>query len=185
MTDFPKPVVGIVGYSGSGKTTLLETLIPLLSSQGLKIGLIKHAHHRFDIDVPGKDSHRLRKAGATQTLITSNKRWALMTETPDQTKDPVLKDCLGSLTPELTDLILVEGFKHEQYPKIEVHRQDTGRPALFPDDSNIIAVATNDEKLIARKGIESKGLPIILKLDQMEEIAQFIVKTFLSTGKSR
>lgn len=136
------PVLGFVAYSGTGKTTLLEQLIPLLRREGVRLAVIKHAHHDFDIDQAGKDSYRLRKAGADQMLIASRRRWALMYETPDQ-PEPVLHDCIGRLDHDNLDLVLVEGFKHESFAKIELHRPSLGKPAIFPEDDNVIAVATD------------------------------------------
>ncbi len=134
------PILGFVAFSGTGKTTLLKKLIPLLSQKGIRVGMIKHAHHEFDIDKPGKDSYELRKAGATQMLVASSQRWALMVETPAQS-DAVLSDLVAQLDHSQLDLILVEGFKHETYPKIELHRPSLGHPVLCQDDPNIIAFA--------------------------------------------
>lgn len=136
------PVIGFAAWSGTGKTTLLARLLPQLCARGLRIGMIKHAHHRFDIDQPGKDSHVLRKAGAEQMLIASRERWALMVETPGCT-EPTLSDLLPRLDRAQLDLILVEGFRHERFPKIELHRAVLGRPLLFPEDDSIIALASD------------------------------------------
>lgn len=136
------PVLGMAAWSGTGKTTLLEKLLPLLGGRGLRIGMLKHAHHDFDIDTPGKDSYRLRKAGAEQMLIASDRRWALMVETP-QCDDVSLSSLLDRLDRPALDLILVEGFRHVDYPKIELHRAALGKPLLFPDDSSIIAIASD------------------------------------------
>ena len=132
-------VLGITGWSGSGKTTLLADLIPLLVAQGLRVSTIKHAHHAFDVDQPGKDSYRHREAGATEVLISSARRFALMHELRDEA-EPALGDLLARLAP--VDLVLIEGFKREAHPKIEVWRADTGKPMLQPDDPQIIAVAS-------------------------------------------
>ena len=139
--DFPRPLLGFVAYSGTGKTTLLEKLIPALKRRGLRIGLIKHAHHEFDIDTPGKDSYRLRKAGATQVMVASNKRWAIINENDIEQQEPNLAELLQQLDPQRFDLLLVEGFKHEAYPKIELWRQELEKPLLYPQDENIIAFA--------------------------------------------
>lgn len=136
------PVLGIAAWSGTGKTTLLTKLLPLLRAHGLRVGMIKHAHHAFDIDHPGKDSYELRKAGAEQMLIASSRRWALMVENPVD-GDVSLWDMLAHLERGKLDLILVEGFKHEQFPKLELHRAAVGKPLLFPDDDAIIAVASD------------------------------------------
>lgn len=136
------PVLGIAAWSGTGKTTLLKQVLPLLRAQGLRVGMLKHAHHAFDIDHPGKDSYELRKAGAEQMLIASSRRWALMVEAPVE-GDVLLWDMLSRLDRSALDLILVEGFKHEHFPKIELHRAAVGKPLLFPDDAAIIAVASD------------------------------------------
>lgn len=133
-------VLGITGWSGSGKTTLLADLIPLLVAEGLRVSTIKHAHHEFDVDQPGKDSYRHRQAGATEVLISSGRRFALMHELRGEA-EPRLADLLARLAP--VDLVLVEGFKTEAHPKIEVWRAATGKPMLQPDDPQVIAVASD------------------------------------------
>lgn len=145
----PLPLVGIAAYSGTGKTTLLIQVIPLLQRRGIRVGMIKHAHHRFDVDTPGKDSYELRKAGAGQMLIGSRNRWALMTETPEEQQDPDLNYLIAQLDPSRLDLILVEGFKQQPFPKIELHRSSTGHPLLFPDDPHIIAIAHDEKQPVA------------------------------------
>ena len=162
------PVLGLVAYSGSGKTTLLTKLIPLLSKRGLRIAVIKHAHHQFDIDTPGKDSYELRKSGARQTLVASKNRWALMTETPNNAKDPSLHELISQLDLTQTDVILVEGFKHESYPKLEVHRTLLNKPLLYPQDSNIIGVIS--DKLL----MDKTPIPNFLNSD-LDAIVDFIV----------
>jgi molybdopterin-guanine dinucleotide biosynthesis protein B len=157
-------VLGIAGYSGSGKTTLIEKLIPVMVMEGFKVSLIKHAHHEFDIDRPGKDSWRHRHAGALEVLVSSGRRWALMHELRGDA-EPSLSKQIGLLAP--CDLVIVEGYKSERIPKIEVHRAASGKPLLFPDDPSIIAVAT-DEKL-------ETSLPQI-DLDDVEAVAHFIVR---------
>ncbi|OGT91982.1 MAG: molybdopterin-guanine dinucleotide biosynthesis protein B [Gammaproteobacteria bacterium RIFOXYA12_FULL_61_12] len=137
-----KPVLGFAAYSGVGKTTLLKQLLPLLADQGVRVGLIKLSHHRFEIDIPGKDSYELRKAGAGQVLIASAHRWAMVTEVAEPA-EPVLDEMLSHLDQAVLDLVLIEGFRHEAFPKIELHRPDTGQPLLFPSDPHIIAVATD------------------------------------------
>ena len=136
------PVLGFAAWSGTGKTTLLKQLIPELKAEDLRIGVVKHAHHSFDIDTPGKDSYALRKAGADHMLIASRQRWALMVE-HDSGAEPQLEDVLAHLPSTDLDLILVEGFKHEKFPKIELHRPSRQRPLLFPDDNSIIAIASD------------------------------------------
>ena len=143
MTSFPIPVLGFAAYSGTGKTTLLEALLPKLTAKGLRIGVFKHAHHDFDIDQPGKDSHRLRKAGATQMLIASRNRHALMTETPE--KEANFFKLLEQFDLDNLDFILVEGCKNLSFPKIELHREVIGKPWLHPHDDNIFAVASDSD----------------------------------------
>ena len=137
-----KPVLGFAAFSGTGKTTLLVKLLPLLVKRGIRVGMIKHAHHDFDIDTPGKDSYKLRKAGARQMLVASSRRRALMTETPGQ-QEPQLEELISILDLDSIDLILVEGFKHLAFPKIELHRAGLGHPLLFREDRNIIALAAD------------------------------------------
>jgi molybdopterin-guanine dinucleotide biosynthesis adapter protein len=139
---YARPVLGFAAFSGTGKTTLLTRLIPLLREQGLRISMVKHAHHDFDVDKPGKDSFELRKAGASQMLIASSRRMALMTEF-DPPAEPQLEDLLAQLDARRADLVLVEGFKGARFPKIELHRPSLGKPLLFPDDEDIIAVASD------------------------------------------
>jgi molybdopterin-guanine dinucleotide biosynthesis adapter protein len=166
-----RPVLGFAGWSGAGKTTLLEALIPRLRTAGLGIALLKHAHHRVDVDQPGKDSHRLRAAGAHQVLLSSSQRRALMIERTHP-GEPALDDELRwfdrSLS-EACDLILVEGFRDQRLPKIEVHRPALGRPLLFPDDPCIIAIASTAPPQPA----PPPQLPLF-ELDRPEVLARFI-----------
>jgi molybdopterin-guanine dinucleotide biosynthesis protein B len=133
-------VLGVVGWSGAGKTTLLIKLIPLLTRRGLTVSTLKHAHHAFDIDVPGKDSYEHRKAGAREVLVFSGRRWALMHEVGDA-PEPTLAGLLRQLSP--CDLILIEGFKGEPHAKLEVYRPALGKPPLHPQDRDIVAVASD------------------------------------------
>ena len=167
------PVLGFAAYSGTGKTTLLVQLLPRLRAAGLRVGMIKHAHHKFDVDVPGKDSYELRKAGASQMLVTSSRRWALMTDL-DEEREPVLQEMLDRLDQGGLDLVLVEGFKHEAFPKIELHRLAMGSPLLYPQDASVIAVAT-DAPLP-----EPTRLPL-LDLNDVAGIAAF-VQAFCARG---
>jgi molybdopterin-guanine dinucleotide biosynthesis adapter protein len=155
-------VIGFAGFSGSGKTTLIEAVIPILVARGLRVSLIKHAHHDFDVDQPGKDSHRHRNAGASEVLVASSKRWVLMHELRDAT-EPSLSDHLMRLSD--CDIALVEGFKREPIAKIEVHRAAADLPLLYLTDSNVVAIAT-DEKL-------DTALPQ-LDLNDPANIANFI-----------
>ena len=157
-------VIGNAGYSGSGKTTLVEKVIPVLVAEGLRVSLIKHAHHEFDVDQPGKDSWRHRHAGASEVLISSSRRWALINELRGAA-EPTLQELTRHLSP--CDLLIVEGFKSEPIPKVEVHRRDAQAPLLHPKDPHVIAVAT-DEPL-------ETTLPQ-LGIDDAESVARFIVR---------
>jgi molybdopterin-guanine dinucleotide biosynthesis adapter protein len=162
------PVIGFVASSGSGKTTLLRRLVPLLVARGLRIGYLKHAHHGFDLDVPGKDSFELRAAGVAQTLLASDERWALQAEQAVKGQDPDLHDMLRRFDPTGLDLILVEGFKHARYPKIEVYRAAHGRAPLYPEDPDILAVATD---ATLPDGAGPQALPI----DDPQAVLDFIL----------
>jgi molybdopterin-guanine dinucleotide biosynthesis protein B len=164
--NFKLPVLGFAAYSGTGKTTLLTRLIPILREKGLRIAMIKHAHHHFDVDKPGKDSYELRKAGASQMLICSSRRFALMTDLEEE-REPELADYLDRLDSDKADLVLVEGFKNVAFPKIELNRPELGKDLIFPTDKNIIAIATDNPK-----GIETE-LPV-LPLNEPQVIAEFI-----------
>lgn len=172
------PVLGFAAYSGTGKTTLLERLIPALARHKVRVALVKHAHHEFDIDKPGKDSWRLRKAGANQVLIASRQRWALMTEQEEDLPEPHLDELLGRLDPDRFDLVLVEGFKHEPIPKIELHRPALGKPLLYPQDSRIIALATDEPADLP------PGAPTLLDLNDVEAIADFVAR-FVRGGEGK
>lgn len=162
------PLLGFVAYSGTGKTTLLEKLIPELRLRGLRVGLIKHAHHDFDIDIPGKDSHRLRMAGATQVMVASAKRWALINEHDVARDEPKLAELLQHLDPSRFDLLLVEGFKHENYPKIELWRSEMEKPLLCMEQNEIIALACDSAPQ------PTPSLPI-LAINNTAAIADFVV----------
>ena len=133
-------IFGFAGYSGSGKTTLIEQLIPLFTGRGITVSLVKHAHHTFEVDQPGKDSFRHRKAGCTEVLVTSSRRWALMHELRGAA-EPALADLTERMSP--CDLLLVEGFKREPIPKLEVYRAEVGEPLIHPHDQNIVAIASD------------------------------------------
>src|SRR5712691_10457616 len=133
-------IFGLAGWSGSGKTTLLAAIIPELTARGLTVSTIKHAHHEFDIDRPGKDSWRHRQAGASEVMIASSRRWAIMHELRGA-PEPSLDELVERMSP--VDLLLVEGFKRHPHPKIEVHRPSLGKPFLFPDDPHILAVVSD------------------------------------------
>lgn len=156
---------GIAGWSGSGKTTLLKGLIPTLTARGLSVSTMKHAHHSFDIDVPGKDSHEHRAAGAREVMISSENRWALMHELKGAAEPP-LSELVARLSP--VDLLLVEGFKWEAHPKLEIHRPSVGKPLLQPGDPHIVAVASD---------VQLDGLTVpILDLSDIGGIADFIIR---------
>lgn len=133
---------GFAGWSGSGKTTLIEKLIPRFAARGLRVSLIKHAHHTFDVDQPGKDSYRHRHAGASEVLVTSSRRWVLMHELRGA-QEPSFEEQVSQLSP--CDLLIVEGFKHAPIPKLEVWRAATGEGLLHPQDAHIVAVASDTQ----------------------------------------
>jgi molybdopterin-guanine dinucleotide biosynthesis adapter protein len=134
-------VIGFAGFSGSGKTTLIERVVPILTNIGLRVSLVKHAHHKFDVDVPGKDSYRHRAAGCAEVLVTSSNRWVLMHELRGA-PEPSLDEALRRLSP--CDVVFVEGFKYAAIPKIEVHRAQSQAALLYPADSRIVAIATDE-----------------------------------------
>ncbi|MRR51676.1 MAG: molybdopterin-guanine dinucleotide biosynthesis protein B [Rhodocyclaceae bacterium] len=156
-------VFGLAGYSGAGKTTLIERLLPLFVARGLTVSLIKHTHHDFDLDRPGKDSYRHREAGASQVMLVCDQRWVLMNELRGA-PEPSLDEQLSRLSP--CDLVLVEGFKYTAIPKLEVHRPAHGKPLIFPDNEWVVAVAS-DATLDA-------PLPV-LDLNDADTIARFIL----------
>lgn len=165
-------VIGIAGYSGSGKTTLIEKVIPVLVAAQLRVSLVKHAHHEFEVDQPGKDSYRHRHAGCTEVLVSSSRRWALMHELRGA-DEPKLAEQLKHLSP--CDVVLVEGYKAEPIPKIEVHHSASRAPLLFPQDPKVVAIAT-DEPLDTR-------LPQ-LDVNDAEAVAGFIIP-FLGLDRAR
>ena len=133
-------IFGFAGWSGSGKTTLIEQVIPRFVHAGLKVSLIKHAHHRFDVDHPGKDSFRHRAAGCSEVLVTSRQRWALMHEASAEA-EPTLEEQIARMSP--CDLLLIEGYKYYPLPKLEIFRAANGKPPLYPEDEHIVALATD------------------------------------------
>lgn len=156
-------LIAIAGFSGNGKTTLIEKLVPIFVREGLKVSLIKHAHHEFDVDKPGKDSHRHREAGCTEVLVSSSRRWALMHELRSAT-EPTLDEMVKKFSP--CDLVIVEGYKNSPIPKVEVHRKEAKAPLLHPTDPHVVAVAT-DEPLATK-------LPQF-GIDDAEGIARFVI----------
>lgn len=162
------PILGFAAYSGTGKTTLLINIIPLFKQRGLEVGVIKHAHHTFEIDQPGKDSYEIRKAGASQMLIGSKQRWALMVEQDEENQQTRLEEYISHLDQNKLDLILVEGFKPEAIPKIELHRPSLGHPLISSSDDSIIAIAC-DAPLT-----QSSDL-ITLDINDYESIVDYII----------
>lgn len=157
-------VYGIVGWKNAGKTTLMERLVAEIASRGLTVSTVKHAHHAFDVDTPGKDSFRHRAAGASETLVSSAARWALMRELRDE-PEPPLADLLARLSP--VDIVLIEGFKSARHPKVEAHRAATGAPLIAADDATVRAIATDNAVEIDRP---------LLPLDDPAAVADFILR---------
>ncbi len=173
--NYPIPVIGFSAYSGTGKTTLLKRVLPLLRAQNLRFGVIKHAHHNFDIDHPGKDSYELRHAGAEKMLIASSQRMALVHEFREQdATEPTLEQALTAMPVDGLDLILVEGFKAAHFPKIELHRPERGKQLMFPNDPDIIAIASNVSAQTLNLDLNKPGITF-LDLDQPDEITDFII----------
>ena len=157
-------IFGVTGWKNSGKTGLMERLITEFTARGLTVSSIKHAHHSFDIDHPGRDSYRHRDAGARQVLLASRNRWALMHELRDE-DEPSLGDLLKQLSP--VDLVLIEGYKRDRHPKIEAHRKETGQPLIAPEDETIVAVASDTSVSVDRP---------VLDLNDTASIANFIAQ---------
>ena len=156
-------VIGLAGWSGAGKTTLLTRVIPHLLGQGLRVSVIKHAHHSFDVDVPGKDSWLHRQSGATEVLVSSGLRWALMHELRGA-PEPRLPELLRKMSP--VDLVIVEGFKSEPHRKIEVYRAANGKPMLFPDDPAVVGIATDAELKTTLPVVPLDDIPAIAAMMQ-------------------
>lgn len=176
LTNALVPVLGFIAPSGTGKTTLLCKLIPLLRTRGLRVAVIKHSHHNVDIEKPGKDTYVLRQAGANQTLLASKQRWALMVENETQEDEMNLNETIQHLDQTQIDLILVEGFKHSSFQKIELYRPDLyhlnkGQQPLFLSDTNVIAIASNTN-------IEEAKNIDVLDLNDTDAILQYIVSKF-------
>jgi molybdopterin-guanine dinucleotide biosynthesis adapter protein len=161
-------VIGLAGWSGAGKTTLLTGVIPYLLNQGLRVSVIKHAHHEFDVDVPGKDSWVHRQSGATEVLVTSTRRWALMHELRGA-DEPRLPELLAKMS--RVDLVIIEGFKRESHRKIEVHRVANNKPLLFPDDPGVVGIATD--------AVVETTLPTA-HLDDVEAVAALLQRSAIS-----
>ena len=167
MTTGPKHILGVIGFSGNGKTTLLSKLIPELINRDKSVSTMKHTHHKFDMDQPGKDSYRHREAGAKEVLLTSTNRWALLHELREEPEFD-MEALIAKMAP--VDILLIEGFKSHDYPKVEVHRPSTGKALLAREDNTIIAVAT-DESL---DGIDVQQID----LNDIGQVADFIIDHF-------
>ena len=176
MISSATPIIGFSAFSGTGKTTLLTQLIPLLREKKLCLAVIKHAHQGFEVDHPGKDSFELRKADACQVLISSARRKALITEFDEHQHEPDLDSLINDLDHSKLDLILVEGFKREHFAKIELHRKALGKPYLFTEDSDIIALATDHSV--------TTDLPV-LDINRPQGIADFIYTRVYRTSVSK
>ncbi len=171
------PIVGFAAYSGTGKTTLLINIIPLFKKRGIEVGVIKHAHHTFEIDQPGKDSYEIRKAGASQMLIGSKQRWALMVEQDEEDPQTRLEEYISHLDQDKLDLIMVEGFKPEAIPKIELHRPSLGKPLISSSDESVIAIAS-DEPLSENTELT------ILDLNNYETIVDYIINNICTNNEN-
>jgi molybdopterin-guanine dinucleotide biosynthesis protein MobB len=184
MIQSKKPILGFSAHSGTGKTTLIEKLIPKLAEINIPIALIKHSHHQFDIDKPGKDSYRLRKAGAIQTLVASKNRWALMVETPNASNEPNLSDLISRIDCNNIELIVVEGFKHEAITKIALHRKGHSQDLNFLSDPDIIAIATDDDSLdlsLISDSLDPNYSKHKLDINNIDDIRDFIKHYIISS----
>jgi molybdopterin-guanine dinucleotide biosynthesis adapter protein len=157
-------VIGLAGWSGAGKTTLMVRLIPELVRRGISVSTMKHAHHGFDVDQPGKDSYRHREAGAREVLVASERRWALMHELGEDA-EPSAAELMKHMSP--VDLLIVEGFKREGQDKLEIHRRETGKPLIYPEDPRVIAVLSDEP-------LPDCPLPVI-DVDDVGVIAEFVI----------
>lgn len=188
MSDFQIPVLGFAAWSGTGKTTLLKKLLPILKERGIRLAVVKHAHHNFEADKPGKDSYELRKAGAAPMLISSSRRMAMMLDY-EQEAEPVLADMIDYLPLHKIDAVLVEGFKQESFPKIELHRPAVEKPLICPHDPDIIALATegcllpedvslsdkHHDRIVLCNPDKERILPL-LDLNNTDQLADFVVE---------
>ena len=166
-------IIGLAGWSGSGKTTRITKLIPCLIARGVKVSTLKHAHHGFDLDQPGKDSFFHRTAGATEVIISSAKRWAILHELRDETEWD-----LGGLVAKMSpvDLVLVEGFKRDNFPKLEIHRAANGKPLIHPEDPHVVAIASD-------VALPQAKIPVI-DLNDTEAIADLLLKRAVSVSQA-
>lgn len=164
-------IIGLAGWSGSGKTTLIKKLIPALIARGTSVSTLKHAHHGFDLDQPGKDSFFHRTAGATEVIISSSKRWAILHELREEPEWD-----LGALVAKMSpvDLVLVEGFKRDAFPKLEIHRAENGKPLIAPEDPHVIAIASDS-------ALPQAKVPVI-DLNDIDAIADLLLKHAVPVG---
>jgi molybdopterin-guanine dinucleotide biosynthesis protein B len=167
-------IIGLAGWSGSGKTTLIKKALPCLIARGVSVSTLKHAHHGFDLDQPGKDSFFHRAAGATEVIISSAKRWAILHELREE-EEWDLPALLGKMSP--VDLVLVEGFKRDQFPKLEIHRAENGKPLLHPEDPHIIAVASDSP-------LPAASIPVV-DLNDIDAIADLLLKHAVPIAAAR
>lgn len=164
-------IIGLAGWSGSGKTTLITKLIPRLLVRGVKVSTLKHAHHGFDMDKPGKDSFMHREAGATEVVVSSARRWAILHELRGE-EEWDLPALVAKMSP--VDLVLVEGFKRDAFPKLEIYRAENGKPLIHPDDPHIVAVASNS-------ALPQAKVPVV-DLNEIETIADLLLKHAVAVG---
>ncbi|HMN50476.1 MAG: molybdopterin-guanine dinucleotide biosynthesis protein B [Xanthobacteraceae bacterium] len=167
-------IIGLAGWSGSGKTTLVARVIPVLVGRGISVSTVKHAHKGFDVDLPGKDSHRHRTAGATEVFVTSGIRWAHIRELRNE-PEPDLEDIVKIMNP--VDLLIVEGFKRHRHPKLEIHRAEVGKPLLHPDDEYIVAIASDGP-------LPQAKVPVI-SLDDIEKVADVLTAEAMPAERMR
>lgn len=181
MSARPTPLVGFAAYSGTGKTTLLRAVLGRLEQDGVRVAVVKHAHHNFDLDTPGKDSYELRKAGAKQMLISSGTRWALMTELRGD-PEPTLEDLVSQLDHSQLDLVIVEGFKFDPIAKLELRRTGVDSPPLYPNDPHVIAIVCDKdyaESLDTSRDVARDTPLAILDINNPDEVTSFLKTTIL------
>ena len=171
------PILGFSAYSGTGKTTLLRQVIPALKQRGLRVSVVKHAHHDFDLDFPGKDSYELRKSGADQTVICTMTRMAVITEFAHPSEEPELQQIIAELDSSRADIVLVEGYKDIRFPKIELHRAALRKPYLYPNDDSVIAIACDAQPP------GEISIPV-LDINDIAAIARYIYDDFYNGQKA-
>lgn len=178
LAPTPFPVLGVAAWSGTGKTTLLTRLLPHLRASGLDVGVVKHAHHRFDVDKPGKDSYELRQAGACPMLVASHQRFALMRETPGQ-QEPDLNHLLSLMVPHTPDLVIVEGFKAWPLPKLVLYRDGVGDPVILDDEWVCAAALKAEDERLLREDV------VRLDIDDIEAIALWVKQWALASRQAK